>query len=338
VRTYGIAIVGTGNVARGHLQAIRGNSRAALVALGARTQEGGHAWAAQQGTTCPIYTDLAALLAEPAVDVVILCTPNNLHASQTIQAARAGKHIIIEKPVALNPAELRAMQQAVHEAGVTSIVSFVLHWNPGMLMTKHLIESGAIGQVFMVETSYWHRSPRAEPGHWFTRKEIAGSVFLLGGCHAVDAARWLAGADIVEVTAYSTRGGRPGFDYDPTAIALVRFANGVIGRISATMECVMPYAFNVTVMGDAGTIRDNRLYSRLLAGQTDFATIPTVLPDSGDVLHHAFPQELAHLIACLDAGRQPEVNLDEAINTHEVCFAIDRSAAEGCPIRLPLDS
>jgi UDP-N-acetyl-2-amino-2-deoxyglucuronate dehydrogenase len=103
------------------------------------------------------------------------------------------------------------------------------------------------------------------------------------------------------------------------------------------MECVMPYAFNVTVMGDAGTIRDNRLYTHLLAGQTDFATIPTVLPDSGDVLHHAFPQELAHLITCLDEGRQPEVNLDGAVNTHEVCFAIDRSAAEGRPIRLPLD-
>ena len=81
-----------------------------------RTLEGGHAWAAQQGAACPIYTDLAALLADPAVDVVILCTPNDLHASQTIQAARAGKHIIIEKPVALNLAELRAMQQAVHDS------------------------------------------------------------------------------------------------------------------------------------------------------------------------------------------------------------------------------
>ena len=140
------------------------------------------------------------------MDIVILCTPNDLHASQTIQAARAGKHIIIEKPVALNLAELRAMQQAVHAASVTTIVSFVLHWTPSLLMTKRLIESGAIGRVFMVETSYWHRSPRAEPGHWFTRKDMAGSVFLLGGCHAVDAARWLAGTDIVEVTAYSTRG------------------------------------------------------------------------------------------------------------------------------------
>jgi UDP-N-acetyl-2-amino-2-deoxyglucuronate dehydrogenase len=338
MRTYGIAIVGTGNVARGHLQAIRGNARAELVALGARTQEGGHAWAAQQGATCPIYTDLATLLADPAVDIVILGTPNDLHASQTILAARAGKHIVIEKPVALNLAELRAMQQAVHDAGVITIISFVLHWNPGMRMARHLIESGALGRVFMVETCYWHRSPRAEPGHWFTRKDVAGGLFLLGGCHAVDAARWLAGSDIVEVTAYSTRGGRPGFDYDPTAVAIARFASGAIGRISATMECVMPYAFNFTVMGDQGTIRDNRLYSHLLAGQTDFATIPTVLPDSGDVLHHAFPQELAHLIACLDEGRQTEVSLVDVINTHEVCFAIDRSAAEGRTIRLPLDA
>ncbi len=337
MRTYGIAIVGTGNVARGHLEAIRSNPRVELVALGSRTLEGGRAWAALQDVACPIYTDLSVLLRDGAVDIVILCTPNHLHASQTIQAARAGKHIVIEKPAALTLAELRAMQQAVHAAGVTTIVSFVLHWNPGMRMARHLIESGAVGRVFMVETSYWHRSPRAEPGHWFTRKGEAGGLFLLGGCHAVDAARWLAGADIVEVTAYSTRGGRPGFDYDPTAVAIVRFANGAIGRISATMECVMPYAFNVTVMGDRGAIRDNRLYSHLLPGQTDFATIPTVLPDSGDVLHHAFPQELAHLIACLDEGRRTEVSLDEVVNTHEVCFAVDRSASEGRPVRLPLD-
>ncbi len=89
-------------------------------------------------------------------------------------------------------------------------------------------------------------------------------------------------------------------------------------------------------MGDQGTIRDNRLFSHLLSGQTDFATIPTVLPDSGDVSHHPFGPGLEHFITCIDQGRETEINLDEAINTHEVCLAVDLSAEEGRPVSLPL--
>ncbi|MEA3337480.1 MAG: Gfo/Idh/MocA family oxidoreductase [Chloroflexota bacterium] len=338
MKTYGVAIVGAGNVAKGHLAAIRATSQAEMVALGTRSLERGGAWTAEQGLDCPIYTELDELLAYDEVDIVVLCTPNHLHAAQTIQAAQAGKHILIEKPVALNLADLRAMQAAVREAGVRTLISFVLRWNPSIRMAKNLITEGAIGEIFMVESCYWHATPRAVPGHWMTRKERAGSVFLMGGCHAVDAARWLAGTDIVEVSAYTARGGKDWFDYPPTAIAMVRFGNGAVGRISATMECVMPYAFDITVMGDRGTMRDNRLYSHLFPGQTDFATIPTVLPDSGAVLDHPFSPGFEHFIECIDKGLETETNLEDAINTHEVCLAVDLSAEEGRSVPLPLSS
>ncbi len=336
MKTHGVALVGPGNVAKAHLMSIRDTERAELVAIYARNLERGQVWAAEQDVNCPVYTDLGQLLARDEVDIVILCTPNHLHASQTIQSAKAGKHILIEKPVAMNLPDLRAMQAAVHKAGVRTLVSFVLHWNPSVRMTKKLISQGAIGEVFMIETCYWHNSPRGVADHWSTKRETGGSIFLMGGCHATDTARWLLSSDIVEVSAYTTRGGKDWVEYDPTAVALVRFANGAIGRISATMECVMPYAFNITVMGDQGTIRDNRLYSHLLSGQTDFATIPTVLPDSGDVSHHPFGPGLEHFITCIDKGRETEINLDEAVNTHEVCLAVDLSAEQGRPISLPL--
>jgi predicted dehydrogenase len=336
MKTHGVAIMGAGNVAKAHLAAIRAIEQAEMVALGTRSLERGQAWSAEQGLDCPIYTDLSQLLANDQVDIVILCSPNHLHATETIQAAQAGKHILIEKPVALNLADLRAMQAAVREAGVRTLVSFVLHWNPAIRMAKKLIAEGAIGEVFMVETCYWHNSPRAVPGHWTTKKETAGSIFLIGGCHATDAARWLAGADIVEVSAYNARGGKDWVDFPPTTTAIAKFANGAIGRISATMECIMPYAFDVTVMGDQGTIRDNRLYSHLFPGQTDFATIPTILPDSGAVSDHPFTPGLEHFITCIDEGRETEISLDDAINTHEVCLAVDLSAQEGRPVSLPL--
>ena len=136
---YGVAILGTGNVAKGHLKAIQATEGAKLVALGTRVQERGQAWAVEQGVSCPIYSDLEQLLEDDQVDIVIIATPNNQHAQQTIQVAKAGKHILIEKPVALNLQDLRAMQAAVQESGVRTLVSFVLHWNPALNIAKRLV-------------------------------------------------------------------------------------------------------------------------------------------------------------------------------------------------------
>ena len=336
MKPYGVAILGTGNVAKGHLMAIKATEGAKLVALGTRVRERGEDWAVEQGVSCPIYTDLEQLTEDDQVDLVIICTPNNQHAQQTIQLAKAGKHILIEKPVALNLQDLREMQAAVHESGVRTLVSFVLHWNPSLNIAKRLVLEGVIGELFLAETCYWHSTPRAAPGHWMTTKEIAGSVFLMGGCHAVDAARWLVGADIVEVCAFSSDKGKEWYEYPHTVSAAVRFANGAVGRISASMGCTMPYTFEVTLMGTQGTIRDNRLYTDLLEGQDDYAVIPTQLPDSGSVLHHPFAPGLKHFIACLRAGKDTEQNLDNAINVHEVCLAVDMSVEQRRPVSLPL--
>jgi predicted dehydrogenase len=245
--------------------------------------------------------------------------------------------MLIEKPVALNLEELRTMHAAVKQAGVTTQVSFVLRWNPFLQIAKKLVCEGALGRPFMIETCYWHSTPRAAPGHWMTTRSVAGSVFLMGGCHALDAARWLAGADIVEVSAYGTQGiGKEWYEYPHTVEALVKFGNGAIGRVSASMGCIMPYAFNVTVMGDQGTLRDNRLWSHRYSGQTDYVTIPTHMPDSGSVLDHPFAPGLEHLIDCIETGRDTDISLDSTMNVHEALLAIDQSVEEGRPVALPL--
>ena len=83
----------------------------------------------------------------------------------------------------------------------------------------------------------------------------------------------------------------------------------------------MPYVFNVDLFGPDGSIRGNKLYTRKLPGQTDFATIPTIPPDSGAVAHHPFQEEIDHFVDCIRSGVESHVNLADAINTHEVCFA-----------------
>jgi predicted dehydrogenase len=171
---------------------------------------------------------------------------------------------------------------------------------------------------------------------WMTQKEIAGSVFLIGGCHAVDAARWLVGADIVDVHAFADNKGKEWYDYPHTVSATVKYANNAVGRISTSMGCKMPYTFEVTLMGTKGTIRDNRLYSDLLEGQDDYAVIPTQLPDSGSVMHHPFAPGMEHFVACLRADKETDQSLENAINVHETCLAVDMSVEQRRPVSLPL--
>jgi predicted dehydrogenase len=161
---------------------------------------------------------------------------------------------------------------------------------------------------------------------------------LLGGCHAVDGLRWLTGDEAVEVTAFANN--KKGlFEYDANVVAVIKFRSGILGKTAALFDCEMPYTFNIDLAGTEGTLRDNRIWSkRLFPGQTGWAVVPTVLPDSGDVHHHPFDAEINHFVDCIREGRESHCNIADAFRTHELCLAIDRSIEEGGrPVRLPLD-
>lgn len=332
----GVAIQGAGWVASEHIRAYQRNPHTRIVAIGSRTREGARRKAQDFRLDVPVFDQYEELLAQPGVDVVSLCTPPHRHSQETVLAAQAGKHILIEKPVATNPADLQRMDAAVRQAGVRTVVSFVLRWNPAVLNIKALSAAGAFGTAFLVQTDYWHNLEQAG----LAGKGGGVSAMLGGGCHAVDLARYLMGSDILEVTALSwsppSTGATGGHAGAANTVALVRFAGGM-GKVSACTSQWMPYNFNIDLFGTDGVIRGNRLYTRQLPGLTGFAELPTILPDNGDVAHHPFPQEIDHFVDCIRSGRESHVNLADAVNTHEACFAADMSAEQGGkPITLPL--
>ena len=251
------------------------------------------------------------------IDLVVVSTPHDLHTGPVVAAAEAGKHVIIEKPVALTMDDVRKQQAAVNKTGVKTIVSFVLTWNPLLMTIDELIRTGALGNVFMVEVDYMHRI-WCGAEKWLGSKKQAGSSFLAGGCHAVSAMQWFARSEAVEVCAYSVQTENPN-DYPGTTTAVVKFADGKIGRTTSCFDAQMPYVFNIGVYGTEGSVRNDKVFApKLFPGQNAFMTVPCALPESGDVTHHPVGGEGTHFVDCILENKKPFPNLDDAVQTMAV--------------------
>ncbi len=335
-RMWNVAIVGPGWVAGAYVTSFRKRDDVRVTHVIGRTAAKARAFADRYSLDCAAHDELRAALADKSVDIVAVLTPNNLHAEQTIAAAKARKHVIIEKPVCLSLRELTAMRSAVRAARVKTIVGYVLHWNPLLQMIRRGVAEGSLGQIIYAEADYLHGIVGKDyTKAWHTTIATSGTSLLLGGCHAVDAIRFVVGRKVVEVSAYNT-GRTKELDYPGTELVLLKFDDGSIGKVGSCLECNMPYVFNIEVFGTKGSFRNNQFAGDALKGQTGFASIPTILPDSADVSHHPFDGEVDHFIDCLNRNRRPVPDLEDAAETTEVCLAAEMSARLGRPVRLPL--
>jgi len=335
----GIALWGAGTVSSGHLRAYLRNPHCEVVAIGSRTKAGAEAKAREVGIdpgAVKLYDSLEELVQDPAVDALSICTPHARHAQDVITAAGAGKHVLVEKPIAMTPEQLHAMDAAVSKAGVISVCGFVLRYNPMVETAYALARDGMFGDLLYVQTDYWHNPEQSGyPGSENHIQHMDASAMMLGGCHAVDLARYLMGSDIVSVSAVETYGSMEA-PFAPMQSAVVTFANGRIGKVSACVAQWMPYQFNVDLLGADGGLRDNRFFSRRLVGATDWATFPTITPNSGLVSHHPFDGEIDHFLSCVRNSQQSHASVRDAVNTHEALFAIDASGKQGgAKITLP---
>lgn len=336
-RKLGVAVHGAGWVSGEYIKAFTRHPQCEVRVVSSQREATVRARLQDVGVEADVETDYGRVLQRPDVDIVTICTPNDLHPPEAIAAAEAGKHMVIEKPVAMDVDALRRMQAAVRKAGVKTVVGFVLRWNPLFQTVKALIADGALGDVFLAETGYLHDiGPWYRGFEWARTRARGGSNMLFAGCHAVDALRWFAG-DVVEVSAYEARGHNQAFEYAPTVAATMKLASGGVAIIASSFEVPMPYTFPLQLHGTRGAFRDGKLYAiGKFPGQTGWMGIPSIAPDSGDVAYFPFGHLADHFVECIQADTESHCNLEDAAKTHEVCLAIDRSAAEGHPVRLPL--
>jgi predicted dehydrogenase len=239
-------IVGCARITRrGLIPGIRASASGRLVALASRDVRVARRWAAEFGVPVA-HGSYAELVADPGVDAVYIPLPNELHRPLVFAAADAGKHVLCEKPLALNAAEAREMVAHCAERGVVLMEAFMWRHQPRTAAVRALVAGGAIGELRLVRSSF---SFPIEPGDWRLDPARGGGALWDVGCYGVSTARLFAGAEPETVRSLA-RCGPTGIDLSLTAE--LRFPGGVLGLVDCSFE--QPFRCSYELVGTQGWI------------------------------------------------------------------------------------
>jgi UDP-N-acetyl-2-amino-2-deoxyglucuronate dehydrogenase len=275
------------------------------------------------------------MLANPDIHVVDITSYPDQHAEQFILAARHGKHVIVEKPLAVDWGEILEMKKAVAATPVHTCVCLECRYSSQFLATKAVIDAGLVGRLHYGEVDYYHGiGPWYGQYRWNTKRRLGGSALLTAGCHALDALLLCMDAEVEEVTSYATQSAHPifgAYEYQTTSSTILRFKNGSVGKCAAVVDCLQPYYFHTHLVGSEGSILDDRFHSQKLGGlnRNAWSRLSMRMLDSGDVADHPYQTQFQAFFDALDAGKEmPLTSFRDAFVTHRVIAAADKSAAE----------
>lgn len=330
MKKYKVGIVGYSWAAGAHIEAINNTSFGQVTAICSSRKLDAVEISSRHGSPITCYTDLAEMLADPNLDVVSICSYPAQHAKQAIMAAKAGKHLIIEKPLALHWEDCLAIERAVKEAGVKTCVCFECRFSSQLLTIKSIIDQDFLGEIHYAEVDYYHGiGPWYGQYRWNTKKEEAGSSLLSAGCHAMDALLLCMGTEYESVQSYSSSSANEDFakyDYPTTSVSIVKFKNGSVGKVASVIDCLQPYYFHFHLVGSEGSLLDDKFYSTKIAGldKNKWSTLSMKTLDSGDVSDHPYQAQFQAFFDALDVGEEmPLTSLKDALKTHELVFAAD---------------
>jgi UDP-N-acetyl-2-amino-2-deoxyglucuronate dehydrogenase len=291
------------------------------------------------------------LIEDSNLDIISIAGLNSTHTPFAIAAAKAGKHLMVEKPVAREEAELADLEEAVRGAGIKTIVSFELYWNPLFKVARWLIESGRLGNVMFVRSNYHSRVGSSYSGwDWCRTVEESRTMLLNAGCHSVDAVRQFCGAEAQTVSAFHTTGLPQGYEYPTTVHLNIQFADGILGQVSASADVASPYHFGLEIFGtklslvnqyirwpqdskvDVNELQNEcpiphaRFFLEPYSETQSQIRVECILPNSVNVDHHPFADEAVALVKAIREGGDTPITLSDAAKTHRICFAANESA------------
>ena len=327
-------VIGCGVVAPTHAIALEGIARAELVAVADNSESRVQNFAREFGVP-KAYTSHEELLADPDIDAICVCTPHHLHAPIAIDAARAGKHVLIEKPMATNLADADELIRLCDEGDLRLGVVFQHRFDAASTHIKRLVDDGDLGTIALasVYVKWFRAADYYDPSSWRGKWDTAGGGVLVNqAIHALDVLCWFVG-DVKSVVGYA--GARVhDIEVEDTAAAAIRFACGAFGVVEASTTTYPQTDERIEIAGSAGTvtIEGGQIVQHELAGRRA-ETPEFVLEDSRfrgkSYYGTSHPRVIEDFVEAIHEGRAPAVDGREGRKVLEVIFAIYESSRTG---------
>jgi myo-inositol 2-dehydrogenase / D-chiro-inositol 1-dehydrogenase len=339
-----VGLVGSGFISAIHADALKRCAGAEIVAVASPTRGKAAAFARRHGIPRH-FTDYRKLLELDEIDLVVLGIPNDLHCEVTLNAAAAGKHIVLEKPMCLNLAEADRMLAACRRAKVKLMYAEELCFAPKYVRLKQLLDSGALGHPVLLKQSEKHDGPHA--AHFWDVERSGGGVTMDMGCHAIEFFRWMLGRPAIKsvyaqmgthVHGKKTRG-------DDNAILILEFANGTTAIAEESWTKPGGMDDRAEVHGSKGVAYADLLHGNAIetysAAGYDYAvekagsTVGWSFTIYEEIWNYGFVHEMAHFVECVSEDKQPLVTGEDARAVLEALFAAYESARTGRKVLLP---
>ncbi len=319
-----IGIVGAGIAGERHAEAFAARADATITAVSELDPERGQALARRFGAVH--YVDYRDMLAEP-IDAVVVAVPHALHRACVLEAAAAGVHVLLEKPLATTLDDAHAILGAVEQAGVRLMMGYVHRFRPETEAARSLIARGCLGRPATALDRFMSGGMAETPGWVWNRVDAGGGVIMYGGVHAIDRLRWLLDDEVAEVYARLATYSNPA-DVEDGVSAVLTFAGGAVAVLFENAPGYGRLGGWVTeIFGSEGALTLTTGASLEYRGR-DSTQRWTYGPD------HRFERQAAEFIAALKEGRPPAVTGEDGLRGLEVALALYRSAAAGRPERV----
>lgn len=333
----GVAVIGSGRAGMIHAKNFaRRIDGARLVALADPSEQNLNAAADELGVE-KRYTSHEDLLADPAVDAVVIVTPTKFHRQIVLDAAHATKHVLCEKPMAMTAEECADMVRATNEAGVALQIGYMRRYDASFQRAKQLIDEGAIGQVVQVRS---HTHGPSIPQPWMYDLQASNGPLAEVSSHDIDTLRWLSGAEVASVHAiagnYRSPDAREQWpDFYDTVVMTARLDNGSLGVVEGAQGVRYGYDARVEVLGtdgqlDVGDLRANRV----TVHQRDGRSHNDFVPSWRNLFSEAYTTEDQAFVDAVTHGTQPLVTGLDGLRAVEIVAAGNESIRTGEVVEL----
>ncbi|MGH7561178.1 MAG: Gfo/Idh/MocA family protein [Gemmatimonadales bacterium] len=342
-RKIRFALVGCGRISGNHVEAIAAHGADAELVAVADLDPAALARATAQ-TGAPGFPSLEALLAGTEPDVVILATPSGLHAAQAIRCAKAGRHVMTEKPMATRWQDGKSMVQACDDAGVYLFVVKQNRRNPTLQLLKRAVLEDRFGPMYMVTVNVFWSRPQSyyDSADWRGTWEFDGGAFMNQASHYVDLLDWLVGP-VESVQAYTATLGRH-IEVEDTGVLALRWRGGTLGSVNVTM---LTYPKNlegsITILGERGSVRVGGVaVNRIDHWEFDQphpmdAERERTSYEPSSVYGHGHKRYYANILQVLRGEAAPDTDGREGLHSLEILIATYLSARDGRRVALPLE-